>query len=822
MEKIYRNSWNIVVELLGSDSNKGLSSSEIEIRKAKYGPNIISISFKKIIKILLKYIFQIWPIIFIIDGAILIYSKEYAYGAVFILLTLIGYFLQMGLVIVKARKLANVKKYNKQLVTTIRDNKIVNIQASELVVGDIVILRAGNIVPADIRIIECEKLRVRENMITGQNGIEEKYSTKIEEEVSDLSSMKNIIFKNSVIVKGDCTGVIIATGMQTQAAELINAMADIWVKDEDYFKGIKKKFAVHCGFIILMIAAICGLGQFIYGRAFDRVDFAAGALLSGTINNAIMIFIICYFIAMIYVDDENKRILKINMLKNINDIDTMIMDKCGILSDREMNIRYVFTDQIEYSTSEIKKGESNNLDRMLECGLLCMANIDAISEVHRDYNGIMERCIARNWEEKFGDFILQENLQRKSMIPYDKERQLFTAVYSINDKHRVYTKGIFERVIDICTHIMKDGLVIEITKEEIDVIKNKVIEAESQGFNVVAYGYRSFNYEPTVEENIESNMVFVGIIVFENCIYNSSQKFITNLKLLNVEPKFITGDTKLSTLYWGQKIGVLKNLNQIITGVEIDNMSDEELDRLVPKVKVFCKMSTENKLRIVDSLKRMERKIGFVIEDNYDFTAGSKADINIDVSSGGSELVHAISHMKITDKFIKSIIDVFNFGKEYCYKSWQLINFIMITMMTVFFNFAFSYSADKKIDYSNIIWISIFNCTIMIMIIFADKPKKKEDLVEDQFSYYEDRLVYDILIQYVKAFILVLAAQLVNYISQKYLMVSINTWYIINVLLMFLLNKYRMQKRKIFSTSNAVYATTIIVNIVIIAIAGIK
>ncbi|WP_052085716.1 cation-transporting P-type ATPase [Clostridium sp. HMP27] len=740
----YNKSWNDVVTELKSDVDEGLDITQVEEINKENGGNIIKIpKSNSFFNILLKQIFEPWSIIMLLSLSIYLYFNKW----IEIFLFIIMFFISIGILsIIKYREeneLLELKKLEAFKCKVIRDGKEEIVLSEELVNGDIVILNKNEIVPADIRIIEAYSLKVKEGAITGEGDLVEKYSTMIEEREIPLSEMRNILFKSSVIIDGYVKGIVISTGIHTKISEIISASFKAQDNKASFINTLKKivnQFVLYILYINFMFLLIRTL--FLKKSITNSLVLFANTNFAGIPISLIFIFIIIISFAQEHFNKGNINLKDISVIEKLSMTNLILKEKVGSFSEEYVNVEKVYTNNTLIHHKDIDnyydKDESHMIKRLLHIGILCNDTKFIDDNYVNEKMDLSEIELVR-FSLQFGikKYILEDKYKRLYKIPYDKERRMMTTINYIDGNYRAHVKGSVNSILSTCTHILKNGIEREVTDEEIRNIKNMHRLMSTQGLAVTAFAYRNFNYEPSLKENIESNLVFVGIIGFLNPPKENIEEVLREFNLLNIRPILITEENKLTAEAFGKKIGIINNIKKSLTGAELDNITLEELKRILSKINVFSRIGVKHKLKIAEHFK----------ENNLIFMEGSKVSdlpylmlTNVSYSYGKSNILKNICDMSGEKISLETLLNTI----KSCRKMINKINSAIEYMFTIYTCNVLSIILLDLLNYSiginliDIFWTSFLTISIGGLCIFLD-------FLNEEDIYYGNLLDKNIL-----------------------------------------------------------------------------
>ncbi|WP_125152579.1 cation-transporting P-type ATPase [Clostridium rectalis] len=681
MTKWYNSSWNEVIKKLNSNATMGLSENRVKALQDQNGKNIIIIpKSKSFLFVFLKYIKQLWVISLIASVAMFFYTNHIYISIMLCIIILMNLFLLTFIDYKEEKSFLELEKLDAKKVAVIRNGKQLTISSEDLVVGDVVVLNNGEIVPADLRIIKCDSLKVIEGAVTGEGYTVEKYHTKIEDNEIPLSEMKNILFKSSVIMDGTVRAVVIATGMNTQIANILNIMFE--EKEEKYLLKNKLQQLINKFSIFALITVLTmGLINFLTGKNINEILYNGASILIAFIPETI--FIIIAIASHIIINSFNKKGVKfknLSVVENISQTSLICEDKVGVFSEENAYVEKIYVNEkiLNYSDIDIKEeiDKSGNIERMIHIGLLCN-NTKKIGDEFKNFRNDLFEIGIINFGMNQG--IIKNNLEliheRIFEVPFDTERRIMTTINKVDENYRANVKGAVDSLLGKCTHILKNGIEKEITEEDIRKIKNADIAMSNHELSVMGFAYRNFNYEPSLKENIESNLVFAGLMGFYNPIKPEVNELLNISKSMHIKSIIITEDNKLTGQAFGKNLGVLGRIKKVLSGVEIDNMGEDEFERIIEKVAIFSRVSSKHKTKIAKYYKEHGHFTVMTGERVTDLPYLKMS--NIGISIGKSNIVKKLADIIIKNRSFKNLLHIIK-------SSRQLVSVIRKSIIYIF------------------------------------------------------------------------------------------------------------------------------------------
>lgn len=649
MNEWYNYSWMDIVEKLDSDERVGLSSDKINSIKEKSGINrIFNMKRKKSRSLIKKMILEPWFIMLILTSILMMICKNYLSGILLLILTISSDLLYWHDDLNKAKNIKQLEKIDDINASVLRDGRIYMIPAEELVVGDIVFMQKGSAVPADIRIIELENLKIKQTSVTGEVYEVEKYSTKIEEIDISLIEMRNMLFKASIVMNGSCGGIVTAIGVDTEVGKILKTLFEENKKIDKFetFFNTSKKILEMVAFLSAIMVASIGITM---GNNLNLIINKISLVITSA-SPLILIIILSTFLLLIkkIFRENGIQIKSISSIEIAATINAIYVEKLGFFYENEMIVCKLYTDEIIKDFSEETIEMTPNIERVIHISLLCNNN----SKNNVEEKALIEFAKKMNIEKAS----LDVRYRRIVEVPFDIERGLRTTVNKVEKHYRANVVGAVDKVLEKCKYILKDGIEYEITKEDIENIKLADIDMSTECLSVTAFANRNFKYAPSKDENIESYLVFVGLMGLKSTLKQGSK-----IALRQAEEKdFITiissEDSKLTTLSLGNEIGITMDSENVLCGVEIENMDDASLTYFIERVKMLSRISVNEKLRVLKSLKDLKSNILVTGTKLTDLPLLEAGDLRIAFGTNCSSTLKATADVFIEDENFEKIL----------------------------------------------------------------------------------------------------------------------------------------------------------------------
>lgn len=715
-------SWQDVVNLFQSNADRGLNESKVLKSRDNYGRNEIKLEKDRIFMDLGKKILRPWLLFFIISITLCFANENFISAIILMIIFFISSFTIAFKKYRGEKKIILLNKFNSGYSNVIRNGNLVCIKNTEIVVGDIITYKEGSIIPADLRITNCDNLMVVEESITGDSSIVEKYSAKITGDNLELAHMKNILFKSSVVYKGTGEGIVLAVGENTEIGRFIKPIINLNESKSDFYETIytilnKISLIAFASTIILLIS----------DEFFRKINYNDYILILSTNLVALfpigLIFIVI-FTQFIVKKNSKKEKIFINDISKIQDIyssNIICVDKLEIITEKSMILKKI------YDTKEIQDLEKNfiindNINRIMEIGILCN---DVKNEyTYNDKDDLLEKAFLIFAEKhNIKKSILDKKQRRLMRLPFEEEIGIKTTVNHVDRKYRAYIKGTLDNLLKKCTHIMKNGIEKEISKEDIEEILNANISLLSEGFCVDAFGYRNFNYKPTNNENIQSNVVFAGLAAFYNPMKNEiKDNPIEKCRRMAIKPVIFTEENKLSAEAFGKKIGLLNAGDMVISDIEIDNMNSSELENCIEKAAIFSKIKPHNKLNLVNGYRNLNYKIIMTGNNLVNLSAFMRSYIHLSFGNKCSSIIRELSDIYFENIDFNKILDFIIYSKKIMFIIKKIITNLCIISFSEFYIYflAVIFNFNIPFYFKHIFWNNIINGFLLSLAIFLN------------------------------------------------------------------------------------------------------
>ena len=614
---------------------EGLTSKEAKKRLEEDGLNIV---VKKENKSRLSFLLESFNDKFIYILLVLAVINYFLSDA-------LGSYIIIGVAIVSALiryfQEYSVYKFNKalkdQLYTTthvLRNDNVEEINTEEVVVGDLIKLNAGCIIPADLVLIESKDLFINQSSFTGENVPVEKNVTY--KETNELFEIYDICYMGSNVVSGSGLGLVIKTGFNTYLGSMSKKVTKAKEKT-NFEQGIDAITNMLIKYMVVVCIFVFIVYSFIRGNFLEGILFSLSVAVGITPSMLPMIVNVNLTRGTKVLAKKKTLVKNMNSIQNLGAIDVLCTDKTGTLTeDRIVLQRYINVD-----------GEED--ESILEYAYLN-------SYFATGLKNIVDRAIISYGNENNLEPIL-EKYKKIDEIPFDYERKRMSVVVEEKDKtnYRMFTKGALEEIISICTKVKYKGKIVELDDKIIKKVEKVVKDLEEDGMQVIALASkREYPGVGIFNKEDEKNMVFVGLVAFLDPPKDDVKEMLTNLSNIGVKTKIITGDNQYTTNKICQLVG-LQDVN-LVLGKDVDEMSDEELSKKVDKIDVFARMNPLQKERIIRILREKGHVVGYMGDGVNDSPSLKLADVGICVDNA-TDIAKEASDIILLEKDLEVIYD---------------------------------------------------------------------------------------------------------------------------------------------------------------------
>lgn len=675
-------------EILNTSLSEGLSSETAQQRLKEFGYNeLVGKKGPTLFEMFLDQFKDFLVIILIVASLISILIGEVIDSLVIIFIVILNAVLGVVQEYKANKALDALKKMAAPEAKVIRDSTVQVIPARELVPGDIVLLEAGNYVPADLRLVESVNLKIDESALTGESVPVEKDAEKVLNGEVPLGDRINCAFMGTVVTYGRGKGIVVSTGMKTE----IGVIATMLESYEEEITPLQKKLEETGKVLGIASLVICGvvflMGLF-RGIPFLEIFMTAISLAVAAIPEGLpAIVTIVLALGLQRMVKRNAIIKKLHAVETLGSTTVICSDKTGTLTQNQMTATKIFTDGQFFSITgegyrpfgdfylndkKVDPRSNPALELLLKIGALC--NDAKLEEVSQEQDSPSWRILGDPTEgalvvaaAKAGLVTseLEKSEPRVKEIPFDSDRKLMTTIHPCGGKYVAYVKGAPDVLLSRSKYIYKTNQILPLTQDDIEEINAANKTMASQALRVLALAYRPLEKLPEEpkSEDIEKELIFVGLIGMIDPPRPEAIEAIKICKQAGIRPVMITGDHKDTAVAIAKELGLMENETDVLTGAQLDSITDEELLKESKKVSVYARVSPIHKLRIVDAIKNNGNIVAMTGDGVNDAPALKKADIGVAMGITGTDVAKETADMILVDDNFASIVAAVEEGR---------------------------------------------------------------------------------------------------------------------------------------------------------------
>lgn len=664
--------WHIMssgeaAEALNTSIDKGLSAQEAQSRFEQYGPNeLVGEQKRGIWQMLFDQFKDFMIIVLFVAALVSAVLGEWIDSLVIVTVVVLNAILGVVQESRAEQALAALKKMAAPNAKVIRDGKMQIIPAAQLVRGDVVVLEFGDFVPADMRLIEAVNLKIEESSLTGESVPVEKNTKTLENDNASIGDRVNMAYMTSAVTYGRGKGIVVATGMDTEVGKVAQMIEqeDVQTPLQKRLEQLGKELAVAAVGICIAIFVI----GIIYGRPWLDMFMTAVSLAVAAIPEGLpAIVTIVLAIGVQRMARRNAIIRRLPAVETLGAATVICSDKTGTLTQNRMTVQQIYIAGSTYDLNSDLPMDSKKapLSLMLKVSLLCNdANEDidkggAIGDPTE--TALLELGIKLGLHKAE----LEAGMPRVDEVPFDSERKLMTTVHACEGRYFVLTKGALDELLKRCSMIHDDSGIRKITQTDIKTITAANEKMAAQALRVLGMAYKeigSLDYTDKQRE-LESELIFLGMVGMIDPPRPEAKEAVQVCRMAGIKPVMITGDHKLTAVAIAKELGILTNPDEAISGAELDEMSDEEMQQKVQQYSVYARVSPEHKVKIVKAWQQRGDIVAMTGDGVNDAPALKRADIGAAMGKAGTDVAKGAADMVLTDDNFATVVAAVEEGR---------------------------------------------------------------------------------------------------------------------------------------------------------------
>ncbi|AMP62192.1 MULTISPECIES: cation-translocating P-type ATPase [Enterococcus] len=670
----YKQTIEEVKKVTEADPDTGLSSQEVDERRKKQGLNKFDEAPKEsMIKKFFRSLSDFTTIILLVAAVISFYTAfatehgDLFEGLLIIAIVVINSVLAIVQEGNAEKALESLQDMNKQTATVIRDGKVTTVESEQLVVGDILVLESGDAISADARLIEASQLRVEESALTGESEAVEKDAAFIAEEDESLGDQLNMVFKGCTVAAGRGKAIVTAIGMATEMGKIADLLNENTMQKTPLQVRLNQ-LGKRISMIALAAAALVFVIGELQGEPLLEMFMTSISLAVAAVPETLTVIVT---LTLAYGVQKMARkhaiIRQLPAVETLGTANVICSDKTGTLTQNEMRVRRVWSKEDE--VTNIEDSMTNSAMEILKMAALCT---DVTVEQEDDDLVIKgnptEVAIVRVVEENYHTKAeLEEKYPRVNELPFDSERKMMTTVHQMGEKYISITKGAF----DVLAPRFSSGDV-----EQAAIVNDRF---GKRALRVIAVGYATYDEEPQdiSSEALEKDLRLIGLIGMIDPPRPESKGAIKRAKKAGIKTVMITGDHVVTASAIAKELGILNDPSEALSGSELHQLSDEELDARVKALSVYARVTPEDKIRIVKSWQRTGAVVAMTGDGVNDAPALKASNVGCAMGITGTDVAQSAADMILTDDNFATIVDAVSQGRSVYQNIRKAINFLL-------------------------------------------------------------------------------------------------------------------------------------------------
>lgn len=681
-KKWFNQSEKEIADFFQSDVQNGLNQQQVEENKKKYGLN--ELETKKKETILIKFLnqFKDFMIIVLIIAAVVsgIVGSLQGEGITDTIIIMIVVIMNAIIGVVQEdraeKSLEALQQLSAHVAKVMRNGELNVIPAKELVPGDIVILDTGDYVGADMRLIEAMNLKAQESSLTGESVPVEKSINVIADEKVGIGDRTNMVFSSSLITYGRGKGIVVETGMHSEVGKI----AGILNETESNETPLQKKLndlGKTLGIACLVICAVMFVIGLLYGKdVIDMFMIAVSLAVAAIPEGLAAVSTIVLAIGVQRMVKKHAIIKKLPAVEALGSASVICSDKTGTLTQNKMTVKKVYYNEHIQSLEDIHDS-NNELDILIKACMLCNDTKIAADQTLTG-DPTETALIDMGYKLNYGNDI-NTKYPRVAEIPFDSDRKLMTTVHKVDNQYIVYTKGGIDELYDKCSHYIIDGNI----KDDMDNYKKQLDRYNElmaqDALRVLAMAYKVLNHLPSDEEleTLENDLIFIGMVGMIDPPREEVKVAINSCKHAGVKTVMITGDHKMTAIAIAKELGILQDDSEAITGSELEEMSQDELEKNIRHYSVYARVSPEHKVRIVKAWQANGEIVAMTGDGVNDAPALKTADIGCAMGIVGTDVSKEAADVILTDDNFATIVAAVEEGRVIYDNILKAIQFLL-------------------------------------------------------------------------------------------------------------------------------------------------
>ena len=686
---------------------KGLTTEQAKQLQEQYGKNVLSEEEKESIFFVFLRQFKDALVMILIAASIVSAVSGNIESTFVIILVLIVNAVIGTVQHVKAQKsMDSLRKLSAPKSKVMRDGNKIEIDAFDLVPGDLVFVEAGDIIPADASVLESYSLLVNENSLTGESNSVEKSPSNRDMSDLPLGDRTNVVYSGSLVNYGRAVIQITKIGMETEIGNIAKLLGETKEKMTPLQKALDS-FGKNLTIVILVLCALI-FGIYVYhgNSMMESLLFAIALAVAAIPEGLNPIITIVLSLETQKLAKQNAIVKELKSVESLGAISIICSDKTGTLTQNKMTVKKLYLDA-----------------KVLE--------ETALQTEHASHKMLLEECIfCSDATETVGD-PTEIALVVLAEIPFDSERKLMSAVYAKEDRYIMYTKGALDSLLPRVIKIDMDGEVRDITEADIERIKLVNEKFAEDGMRVLSFGYRYVKSKDITLFD-EEKYVFLGLVGMIDPPRQESVQAVAECRRAGIKPIMITGDHKITARTIAREIGIFEEGDSVLEGIDVEKLSQEELIETVPKISVYARVSPEHKIRIVSAWQSLGKICAMTGDGVNDAPALKRADIGIAMGITGTEVSKNAASLILADDNFSTIVRAITIGRNIYRNIKNSIGFLLSGNMAAILAVVYASFANLPVIFSAVQLLFINLLTDSLPAIAVGVEPGNEDVLDEK------------------------------------------------------------------------------------------
>ena len=711
-------SWHETAEKMGTDPERGLSRAEVQKRLSRYGRNEIRESKRQ--NLLLRFLsqFKDFMVLILLASAAVSFAvsrirgdSEYIDSIIILIIVVCNAMIGMVQEVRADRAIDALKKLSSPHAQVLRSGRKQSVESWELVPGDVVILKAGDLVPADIRLVKSVELRAEESALTGESVPTEKDAGTICPVDATLAERKNMVFAGTGVASGAGVGIVTATGMETGMGQIATMLENEKAPQTPLQQKLKQTGKVLGAGVLVICAVIFGLGLIQKIEPLDMFMIAISLGVAAIPEGLTAVVTIVLAMGIKRMAQKRAIVRHMPAVETLGSTQVICSDKTGTLTQNKMTV-------VAFSGAYgEEKLEGATAQFSLELASLCNNSEEHEGKISGDptETAFLRACKSRKTE-------LEQAFPRVGEIPFSSSRKMMTTAHRFGEGYRIVSKGAPDVLIARCSQMLKGNSIVPLS----GAMKARILSDNSRlaekALRVLAVAYKDTPKLSREDRETESELIFCGLIGMEDPPRSGVKAAVAECKRAGILPVMITGDHAATALAIGKRLGFAKENSGVITGSELDRLSEAELSGKIFDYQNFARVSPEHKVNIVKAFQRRGMVVAMTGDGVNDAPALKGADIGCAMGKNGTEVAKSAADMVLTDDNFSTIVSAVREGRGIYKNIRKTIHFLLSCnigeILVVFV--AFLLRVPTPLLAIQLLWVNLVTDSLPALALGAD------------------------------------------------------------------------------------------------------